>query len=189
MCCDLPWVETSTGSLGQGIFRRARHGDGPEAAEDASARLHAAGRRRIAGRRSVGSRDVRRRITSSTISAPSSTTTSCKATTAMTRSCGWSRWPPNGAPSAGRWPEIDGHDIARHSVGACAAPAPRMAARRHHRPHRQGQRRALYGKHSRLAWQREADARAGRRGADGAGRRRTTKSRICSMSACLKHPP
>ena len=54
--------------------------------------------------------------------------------------------------------EIDGHDIAAILDALRRAGATREQPVRHHRPHHQGQGRALYGKYSRLAWQREADA-------------------------------
>ncbi len=57
---DLPWVETSTGSLGQGFSVALGMAMGLKLQRKPAPRLHASGRRRIAGRRSVGSRDVRR---------------------------------------------------------------------------------------------------------------------------------
>ena len=97
---------------GPGHFGRHRHGDGPEAAEESGARLHHAGRRRIAGRRSVGGRDVGRASQARQSLRRHRLQQAAERQHATTPSCGWSRWPTNGAPSTGPWPEIDGHDIA-----------------------------------------------------------------------------
>ena len=112
---------------GPGLLGRARHGDGPEAAEPLQPRLRASGRRRIAGRRGVGSRDVRRPSSASTISASSSTTTSCRATTSNANIMRLE-------PLAAKWrafdwavAEIDGHDIADDPDDASAARPPRTA--------------------------------------------------------------
>ena len=80
-------------------------------------------------------------------------------------------------PLAAKWrafdwavAEVDGHDIPeilRHLPPRRGQPWPAVG---HHRPHREGQGRALYGKHPHLARQREADARTGRRRAQGARR-------------------
>ena len=73
-------------------------------------------------------------------------------------------------PLAAKWrafgwavAEIDGHDIPAILDAFRRAGATRRTARRDHRPHHQGQGRALHGKHSRLAWQREVHPRPGRR--------------------------
>ncbi len=100
---------------------------------------------------------------------------------ATTRSCGWSRWPPNGAPSAGRWPRSTAMTFRAILAALRRAGATREQPVGDHRPHHQGQGRALYGKHSRLAWQREADARAQTEEAlGGAGRAAPTRSRSFS---------
>ena len=157
---DLPWVETSTGSLGQGFSVALGMAMGLKL-QKIRARVYT-----MLGDGELQEGEVweaamcARRITSSTISAPSSTTTSCRATIATTRSCGWSRWPRNGAPSAGPWSRSTATTF--REILSTSAPRRRHARAPvgHHRPHHQGQGRALHGKHPRLARQRETDARS-----------------------------
>ena len=103
---DLPWVETSTGSLGQGFSVAlgmamglklqkiparvyTMLGDGElqegEVWEAAMAGAHHKPRQSL--RRDRLQQAAKRQL-------------------ATTRSCIWSRWPTNGAPLAGRWPRL-----------------------------------------------------------------------------------
>ena len=133
---DLPWVETSTGSLGQGFSVAHRHGDGPEAAEQARRASIPCWATANCRKAKCGKRRCAPRITSSTIFAPSSTTTSCRATI---RNDAIMRLEPLAAKwRAFGWAvaEIDGHDIDADPGGVPPRRRNARAARRDHRPHR-----------------------------------------------------
>ncbi len=98
---DLPWVETSTGSLGQGFSVALGMAMGLKL-KKSTARVYAVlGDGEIAGRRSVGRRDVRR-APSHRQSARHHRLQQAAIRRSRTRtSWGSSRWTRSGAPSAG----------------------------------------------------------------------------------------